>query len=105
MDKLLLQVNADNVLDVHRAFQQHADELRAELLQIRSNVHIGLCGRDPISIDAAKAFNEKIGQLLDVHWQQWEELSTVATLLRETAQDYGKSEDQINASFAGTSTR
>ncbi len=105
MDKLLLQVNADNILGVHQAFRQHADDLQFELQQISNSVQVGLCGGDPTSIDAAKAFNGKIDQLLDAHWQQWEELSTVASLLRATARSYGKTEEEITASLSGAATR
>lgn len=105
MDKLLLQVNADNVLVVHQTFRQHADDLQFELQQITNSIQVGLCGGDPVSADAAKAFNGKLGQLNDVHWQHWEELSAVASLLRATARSYGKSEEEISASFSGAASR
>lgn len=105
MDKLMLQVNGDNVLAVHQAFRLHADELRTELQRISTSVQVGLCGGDPVSADAAKSFNGKVGQLLDAHWKHWEELSTVASLLRATARSYGKTEEEISESFPRAAAR
>lgn len=98
----MLQVSEDNVLAVHRAFQQHADDLRFELQRIGASIQIGLCGGDPVSADAAgpNSFGGKAQRLLDVHWRHWEELSTVASLLRATALSYGNSEEEINRSLS-----
>jgi len=101
MDKLMLQVNGENVLAVHRAFQQHADELGSGLQQIGADVEIGLCGRDPVSEMAAgpQSFGGKVNQLLDAHWRHRDELAAVASLLRATARSYGHSEDEIERSL------
>lgn len=106
MDKLLTQVNVDNVLDVHRAFQEYADAMRAELQRLDTTTQVGLCGIDPVSVMAAgpKSFGGKVRELLQVHWQHCEELDNVASLLRATARSYGHSEDEITSSLASRAT-
>ncbi|TCK21359.1 hypothetical protein EV378_5341 [Pseudonocardia endophytica] len=103
----MLQVSRDNVLAVHRAFQDHADDLRAYLLDVGVNSALGLCGGDPVSRAAVgpQSFGGKIDQLLDVHWKHWEELDAVAGELREAARTYGHAEDEIQRSLAAKPTR
>jgi hypothetical protein len=107
MDGLMLQVDRSNVLAVHRAFQEHADNLRLYLRDVGFNARVGLCGGDPVSRAAAgpQSFGGKVGQLLDVHWKHWEELDSVAKELRETARTYGHTEDDIARSLAAPQTR
>ena len=101
LDKLLLQVDTDNVLAVGHAFQKYADDLRSELVRTRKDAQLGLCGMDPVSLDAVKpsSFGGKIDQLLDVHWKHWEELAAVVDRLRETALSYGHTEAEISHTF------
>ena len=101
MDKLLLQVNADNVLAVHAAFRRHANELITYLQQLESTLVVGVCGGDPVSSMAAgpDSFGGKVRKLAEVHWNHGRELSAVADQLRETARRYGHTDDEIDQAF------
>lgn len=97
----MLQVDQDNVLAVHRVFQDHADNLRLYLRDVGVNCVFGLCGGDPVSRAAAsrESFGGKIGKLIDVHWRHWEELEAVAGELRAAARAYGRTEEEITRSL------
>ena len=103
----MVQVDRDNVLAVHRAFRDHANELRKCLMDVGFEVQLGLCGGDPVSRDAAgpRGFGGKIATLLDVHWKHWKELDAVANELQQTARTYGHTEDDITQSLAAKKDR
>ncbi|MDQ4117325.1 MAG: hypothetical protein M3235_10245 [Actinomycetota bacterium] len=104
MDKLMLQVDADNVLAVGRVFRVHADDLKLELKKIERQTTLGLCGMDPVSTEVLKdaSIGGKLRELVAVHWRHWEELSAVAAALEDCARSYGFNEDHIRNAFAGT---
>lgn len=103
----MTQVNADNVLAVHRAFQQHADDLLAYLQQTSGSFRFDPCGGDPVSQAVLRpdSFGGKIEKLFEVHWKHWEELDAVASNLRDAALAYGHTESEISQSLSGQPTR
>lgn len=98
-----MQVNPDNVLAVHKAFRDHADDLRDYLMSVRGQAQVGRCGSDPVSEDASIAFGGKIAELLKVHWAHQQELEVAADHLRSIAQSYGIAEEQIARSVTASS--
>lgn len=105
LDHLAMQVNPDNVLAVHKVFRDHAGELLDYLMKMRGQAQMGLCGGDPISREAAVAFNHKIAELLKVHWAHQQELVVAADHLRSIALSYGITEEEISRSLVAPSHR
>ncbi|TCK20777.1 hypothetical protein EV378_4740 [Pseudonocardia endophytica] len=101
----MTQVNTDNVLAVHRAFRDHANELLTYLQEARGDIGIGLCGLDPVSREVLKpeSLAGKAQSLFEAHWRHWEELDAVASRLIDTARTYGRTEDEIKREIDETS--
>lgn len=95
LDGLTTQVTPENVLAVHAALRTQADELRQILRDAQYSVQIGRCGGDPISADAATAFNAKLTDVLAVHWAHQREIDKAASALRQIARDYGHTDEAI----------
>lgn len=94
-DGLLTQVDPDNVLAVHAVLRRQADDLASVLRDAQNTTTIGRCGGDPTSADAEVAFNAKITDVFDLHWQHQKEIDEAAALLRKTALLYGHTEDDL----------
>lgn len=60
---------------------------------------VGLCGGDPVSPEAAQAFNERIEALLGQCRRYSQDLREAAYALDSVARSYGWTEDEIAASF------
>lgn len=100
--ELSLRVNRETVLQARNALLAEADRLDdAVLTAQRKGTRIGLCGGDPVSVDAMAAFNERIDALLDGCLAYNRDLRTAAHALDDTARAYGHSEDEIATSFQG----
>jgi len=99
VDALLLQVNRDTVLKARAGLLAEAHRLRQVLRD--NNIHdpIGLCGGDPVSQDAQRAFNERIADLVVAAQQHVDELFAGADKLGASARSYGLTDDEISASF------
>lgn len=97
---LALQVNRDTVLQARAALLAEADRLDEELTVRRGrHASVGLCGGDPVSPDAAAAFNERIDALV-AHCRAYNsELRSAASTLDATARLYGYTDEEIAASY------
>lgn len=58
-----------------------------------------VCGRDPVSPEAATAFLDRIGGLLQHCRTYNHDLRAAAFALDDTARSYGYTDDEIAASF------
>lgn len=97
---LALQVNRDTVLQARAALLAEAERLDKELQRShREYAGVGLCGRDPVSPEAAAAFNERIQSLIDRCFAYNRDLRASAEALAATAHAYGYTDDEITTSF------
>jgi hypothetical protein len=97
---LALQVNRDTVLKARAALLAEADRLDGELRDKHSDLaQVGLCGGDPVSPEAARAFNERIDALVKSCFAYNRDLRMSASALEATARTYGYTDDEILASF------
>ncbi len=81
-----------------------ADRLEDVLRRHGEQAVVGLCGGDPVSRDAARAFNERIGAFLVQYRAHLEGLRAGGQALDATARAYGHTEAQITASYQSIST-
>lgn len=96
---LSLQVDRDTVLQARAALLGEVERLRSLIHTNRQGAFIGLCGADPVSADAAPAFNERIAALLQQCWQYTIDMESAAHTLDDTARGYGYTDAEIAASF------
>ncbi|MEJ3655703.1 hypothetical protein WEH80_22290 [Actinomycetes bacterium KLBMP 9759] len=95
-----MQVNRENVLKARAALLAEADRLDSVVAQTAlRDQGIGLCGGDPVSIDAAAAFNERIAALVNQCIRYNQDLREAATALDATARQYGYTDDEIASSY------
>ena len=97
---LALQVNRDTVLQARAALLAEADRLDVELGK-RAHAYggVGLCGADPVSPEAAGAFNERINALVMSCLAYNRDLHAAAAALDATARTYGYTDEEIAASY------
>ena len=97
---LALQVNRDTVLKARAALLAEAQRLD-DGLHDKHNTYqgIGLCGRDPVSPEAAAAFNERIEALVQGCFDYNRRLRDAAHTLDATARAYGYTDEEIAQSF------
>jgi hypothetical protein len=96
---LALQVNRDTVLKARAALLAEAERLDHLLVEQHRGHSVGLCGYDPVSPEAAQAFNERIDALAADCFAYNRDLRTAAGALDATARAYGYTDEQIAASF------
>ena len=97
-----MEVDRENVLKARAALLAEADRLDKLVTDEQGyGQGIGLCGGDPVSPEAAKAFNERIVALLEQCRRYNQDLREAAHALDATARRYGWTEDEIAASFQG----
>lgn len=97
---LAFQVNRDTVLQARAALLAEADRLDVELgKHAHAYSGVGLCGGDPVSPEAASAFNERINALVVDCLAYNGDLHTAADALDATARAYGYTDDEIAASY------
>jgi hypothetical protein len=96
---LALQVNRDTVLRARSALLAEARRLDLELDKRKLGSEVGLCGGDPVSPEAAGAFNERINELVMGCRAYNGQLRVAASALDATARAYGYTDDEIAASF------
>lgn len=105
LDDLLVKITPENLLATHSILRRQADDMEDALRSAQWSVEVGRCGGDPISTDAADAFNAKIRTVLDLHWAHQQEVAEAATLLHQTALDYGHTDDDIARALAAQDRR
>lgn len=100
-----LQVDRDTVLQARAALLAEADRLDQELRKtwnLREGTDL-VCGRDPVSPEAAAAFAERITALQADCTAYNRDLREAARALDDTARSYGYTDDEIATSFQGMS--
>lgn len=105
LNDVALQVTPANVLQVRAAILTEAERLQDSINNERSNVRVGECGGDPVSKEAAVAFNERITDLITQCDAYVAELFNSGAALADIARSYGTTEEQIAASFRGPVTQ
>jgi hypothetical protein len=100
VESLTLQVDRDTVLQARAALLGEALRLKDALRLGSVRQDVGLCGGDPVSADAAAAFNERIASLFAYCRSYVDDLERAGDVLGETARRYGFSETEIAASFS-----
>jgi hypothetical protein len=97
---LALQVNRDTVLQARAALLAEAERLDGALrARHGAFTGVGVCGGDPVSPEAAQAFNERINALVEGCRAYNSALRASATTLDATARAYGFTDSEIAASF------
>ncbi|MGH3614742.1 MAG: hypothetical protein ACRDRK_19555 [Pseudonocardia sp.] len=95
-----MEVDRENVLAARTALLAEADRLDELIIdERRRGMGVGLCGGDPVSPEAATAFNERIEALLSQCHRYNQDLREAAHALDAVAHGYGWTEDEIAASF------
>lgn len=97
-----LQVSRDNVLQARAVLLAEADRLDRHVEGCLKGGWIGICGNDPVSPEAAAAFNERIDALLNQCLRYNADLRAAAQALDATARRYGYSDGEIADSFRTT---
>lgn len=94
-------VTPDNVLAAYAVIAEEATRLGLALrfFQLGLGEGMPLCGGDPVSVDASRGFSEAAGELARLCYEDVAKLLAAADSLAKTAREYGKSDDQIVASF------
>jgi hypothetical protein len=97
---LALQVNRETVLQARATLLAEADRLDIELgKRAHAYAGVGLCGADPVSPEAASAFNERINALVAGCLAYSRDLHAAAAALDVTARTYGFTEEEIAESY------
>ena len=96
---LALQVDRHTVLAARAALLAEAERLDRALVERHRGHDVGRCGGDPVSPEAAVAFNERINALLANCFAYNRDLRAAASALDVTARTYGYTDEQIAASF------
>jgi len=99
LNDVAMQVDPANVLQVAAVLLTEAYRLDTVLREEMDRAVVGLCGGDPVSLEAADAFNERIRELRNQCQAYNNELRAAGWALQDTARSYGISEEQIAASF------
>lgn len=98
-DSLLVQVDPDNILQVRNAYLTQQQRLTDAVLAARRDRTRILPGRDPISVDYADVFGQKVNTVVDRFRAHVDELREATNRLGEAAREYGFTEDEIEGSF------
>lgn len=96
---LALQVSRETVLAARAALLAEAERLDRELVERHRGHDVGRCGDDPVSPEAAIAFNERINALAENCFAYNRDLRAAAGALDGVARTYGFTDEQIAASF------
>ena len=102
-------VSRDDVLAKRAALLAEAADFRGFLDRIRDQLVMEPMGGDPVSHDVARAVNFRIRDAEHSYFyvcQAWvDNLYQTADALAEVARQYGYTDDEIAASFAGSAQR
>jgi hypothetical protein len=99
-------VSRDEVLAKHAALLAEAADFRGFLNRIWEELFMTPMGGDPVSHDVARAVTNRIRDAEDSYFnvcQQWaDNLYQTADALAEVARQYGYTDEEIAASFTGS---
>lgn len=98
-DTLMTQVNAENVLAVHRVLRAQFEAMLTALGDAAWMNDIPRCADDPVSMDAREVFQPKVRSILDTHTAHCNEVREAAGRLLEAARQYGFTEEEIESAF------
>lgn len=93
-----MRIDRDNVLAVAKALSAEAARL-TEVLSQNGQARADLCGGDPVSKDAKRAFNQRAEMLVDSYMTYVKDLGQLAVAVAESARAYGVSEEDIARSL------
>lgn len=99
VESLALQVNQETVLQARAVLLGEAQRLKDEMKRYGVGISVGLCGGDPVSADATKAFGERIEVLINHCNQHVSDLERAGEQLADTARRYGFTEAEVTGSF------
>ncbi|HSL07195.1 MAG TPA: hypothetical protein VK887_04360 [Pseudonocardiaceae bacterium] len=98
-------VSRDEVLAKHAALLAEADDFRKFLESIEDQLRMKPCGKDPVSLDVARAVTYRVVDGPDSYYnvcQQWvDNLYQTAKALAEVAKQYGYTDEEIATSLRG----
>lgn len=98
-----LQVNKDNVLQVRATILHAVDDADAKLKDTIDGMRMEPCGQDPVSIEAAAAWNARLVDAPDSYAKRLtayiDSLHNLCDQLKDTAKQYGYTEDDITNAF------
>ena len=96
-------VSRDEVLAKHAALLTEADDFRKFLESIEDQLRMKPCGKDPVSLDVARAVTYRVVDGPDSYYnvcQQWvDNLYQTAKALAEIAKQYGYTDEEIATSL------
>lgn len=102
-DFFMAQIDADNVLQVKRLFDERVDAARRTLADSVALRAMPPCADDPVSKDAVVVFQPKVDVLRKTHSDYVNELIEARNRLAKAVEEYGLTEDENKASFSGSS--
>ena len=97
------RVHPDNVLQAHKIMQDAAHRLTDGIRSLRRELQLEKMGGDPVSREAAVAFTQRMSTAEDSYaaraYQFRDELEHAADALRQTALEYGWTDEDIARGF------
>lgn len=97
------RVHQDNVLQAHKIMQDAAQRLTEGIEALRRDLRLEAMGGDPVSQEAAVAFTQRMSTADDSYaaraYQFRDELARGATALRQTALEYGWTDEDVARGF------
>ncbi|WP_028927542.1 WXG100 family type VII secretion target [Pseudonocardia acaciae] len=102
-DPAQLRVEPERVMAAMRLLVAESDRLLDSARRARLQAPwVGPCGADPVSRDAAAAFNHRIDLLVDQCHRYAADLRAAGHALARTARDYGHTDAEIEAALRHT---
>ncbi len=98
----MLQVNADNVMDVYQRLDDRVRQMQARRRAMWNLRSMPACADDPVSVDAVVVFQPKINRIVDTHENYLNEMRDARDRLKQAAQEYGLIEDENTATLKST---
>lgn len=97
------RVSPDNVLQAHKIMQDAVHRLTEQLRPLTRDLRLEQMGGDPVSAEAANAFTHRMRDSADSYlvrtYQFRDELSRAAQALRQTALEYGWTDEDVARGF------
>lgn len=93
------RVGPENVLQARAAVQTAADGIRNSVNANRDDMRLEAMGGDPVSIEAAVAFTDRLQEYVAFADDYVRELQRLADALREAALTYGYTDEDVARGF------